>query len=164
MKRWSWLIRYAVVILIALVLASALGATDLFNKTRVLGKGGLTASHLARFLGYGGALAVMWLAAFRTTTLIRDMGARLRIVEVILLPLATLIVVASAHSVLLLVLNLLMDKSVRQIYDWVFIMGIVASAAWLLVTLFNESAGNKRANSAADAAAHTGPAQALSEK
>ena len=51
-ERWTWTIRYAVVILIAIVLAAALGATDLFVKTRLIDKG-LSASHLVRFLGYG---------------------------------------------------------------------------------------------------------------
>jgi len=55
-----------------------------------------------------------------------------------LLPLATLVVVGSAHGVLLLVLDSLMDRTLHQIYDWLFIVGIIGSAAWLLVALFNE--------------------------
>lgn len=137
-ERWVWLVRYAVVILIALVLGTALGATDLFSKTHLLNKG-LSASHLVRFVAYAGALAVMWMAAYRSTALIRDMGQRWRLLDVILLPLATLIVVASGHAVLLLVLNAMLDRPLRLIYDWTFILGIVGSAAWLLVALFNES-------------------------
>ena len=37
-ERWNWLARYAVVIIVALILAAALGSTDLFNKTRLIGK------------------------------------------------------------------------------------------------------------------------------
>ena len=46
-ERWNWLVRYAVVIVVALVLAAMLGSTDLFNKTRLIAKG-LSASHLVR--------------------------------------------------------------------------------------------------------------------
>jgi len=111
-ERWSWLARYAIVVIVALVLGAALGAMDLFKETRVINRG-LTASYLVRFLGYGGALAVLWLAAY---------------------------VVGSGHGVLLLVLDPLMDRALHQIYDWLFIIGIIGSAAWLLVALFNESA------------------------
>ena len=125
-ERWNWLVTYAAVIVVALVLAAALGATDLFSKTRLIDKG-LSASHLVRFLGYGSALAVLWLAAYRASGLFREMGARWRLPEVVVLPLTTLIVIASGHSVLLLVLNALIDKTMRPTFDWVFILGIVAS-------------------------------------
>jgi len=136
-ERWSWLARYAIVLVVALVLGAALGAMDLFKETRVINRG-LTASHLVRFLGYGGALTVLWLAAYRATSLFREHGERWRVLTAMLLPLATLVVVGSGHGVLLLVLDPLMDRTLHQIYDWLFIVGIIGSAAWLLVALFNE--------------------------
>jgi len=136
-ERWSWLARYAIVVVVALVLGAALGAMDLFKDTRVINRG-LTASHLVRFLGFGGALTMLWLAAYRATSLLREDGARWRVVATILLPLATLVVVGSGHGVLLLVLDALMDRTLHQFYDWLFIVGIIGSAAWLLVALFNE--------------------------
>ncbi|GAC1529638.1 MAG: hypothetical protein NVS2B4_08090 [Ramlibacter sp.] len=136
--RWTWLARYAIVVVVALVLGAALGSMDLFKATRLAGKG-LTASSLARFLGFGGALVVLWLAAYRATPMVREHGVRWRLVEVTLLPLATLIVIASGYSVLLLVVGSLMDATLRQIYNWVFIGTILGSAAWLLYALFQES-------------------------
>ena len=136
-ERWSWLARYAIVVVVALVLGAALGAMDLFKETRVINRG-LTASHLVRFLGYGGALTVLWLAAYRAISVVREPGERWRVLAAMLLPLATLVVVGSAHGVLLLVLDSLMDRTLHQIYDWLFIVGIIGSAAWLLVALFNE--------------------------
>ena len=134
--RWSWLVRYAVVIIVSLVLAAALGATDLFIKTKLITKG-LTASHLVRFLGFGGALAVFWIAAHRASLQFHELGDRWRIAGSLLLPVATLIVVASAHPLLLLVVGSLMDKEVRAIFDWVFILGIIGSAGWLLYAMLN---------------------------
>ncbi len=137
-ERWNWLTRYAVVIVVALVLAALLGSTDLFVKTRLITKG-LTASHLARFLGYGGALTVLWLAAYRATVQLREHNSHRPIINALLLPLATLIVVASTHPLFLLIVSPLMDKSMREIFDWIFIGGIVGCATWLLVAIFNES-------------------------
>ena len=137
--RWGWLVRYAIVMVVALVLGAALGAMDLFKDTRLMGKG-LSASHFVRALGFGGALAVLWVVAYRATPLIHEQGPRWRILGTSVLPLATLIVVGSAHGVLLLVLNPLMDRTVHQTYDWLIIIGIIGSAAWLLTALFREAA------------------------
>ena len=47
-ERWTWLIRYAVVIVVALVFAGVLGEMDLFKTTRFGGKTGLSAARLAQ--------------------------------------------------------------------------------------------------------------------
>jgi len=138
-ERWSWMVRYVIVIVLALVLAAALGEMSLFKTTR-LGKTGLTAASFVQFLGFGGALLVFWLLAQRAAALISDEDERWKVAKSILLPLATLIVVACAHSVLLLVLGALMSKPVLQAYNWLFIAGIIASAAWLVGALFTGSA------------------------
>ena len=136
--RWAWVIRYAVVIVLALILAWALGEMSLFKGTRI-GKSGLNAARVVQFFGYGGALFVFWLLARRTAVTLPRGDARLDVVRSILLPLATLIVVAAAQAVLLLVLGPLMSKSWLQAYNWIFITGIVLSAAWLLAALFTGS-------------------------
>jgi hypothetical protein len=136
--RWVWVIRYAVVIVLALVLAAALGEMALFKSTRI-GKTGLNAARLVQFFGYGGALFVFWLLARRSATLLPSGDARWDVARSIFLPVATLIVVAAAHAVLLLVLQPLMSKAWLQAYNWLFIAGIILSAAWLLAALFTGS-------------------------
>jgi hypothetical protein len=138
-ERWIWLVRYVVVIVLALVLAAALGEMDLFKTTR-FGKTGLNASRVAQFLGYGGALLVFWLLAQRAAGLIAGEDARWKLVKSIVVPLATLIVVACAHSVLLLILAPLMSKAWLPAYNWTFIAGIILSAAWVVAALFTGSA------------------------
>src|SRR5687767_5627361 len=96
-ERWMWMMRYAVVIVLALILAAALGEMELFKTTR-FGKTGLNASRVVQFLGYGGALLVFWLLAQRAAAQISGEDDRWRLVKSILLPLATLIVAACAHS------------------------------------------------------------------
>ena len=97
--RWNWVIRYAVVLVLAVILGAALGELALF-KTK-LGKTGLTAAHLVQFLGYGAALLVFWLAVRRTASLLDGRDARWSVLKAILVPVATLVVVACGQAVML---------------------------------------------------------------
>lgn len=137
-ERWTWMVRYLVVIALALVLAAVLGEMELFKTTR-LGKG-FSAARVAQFLGFGGALFVFWLLARRASALISTQDERWKVVKSILVPLATLVVVACAHSVLLLILGPIMNKTWLPAYNWTFIAGIILSAAWLVAALFTGSA------------------------
>jgi len=138
-ERWVWLLRYGVVIILALVLAAALGEMELFKTTK-FGKSGLNAARLVQFLGYGGALAVLWLMAQRAAALLPSGDERWNVLKSVLVPLATLIVVASGQAVALLVLGPLMNKAWQQAYNWAAIAAIVAAAVWLVAALFTGSA------------------------
>lgn len=138
MNNWSWVGRYIAVIVMAVVLAGALGGMDLFQSTSVLGRK-LSAAHIVRFLGFGAALVVLWLLAQQSVTQFREQGGRWGFLQHLMLPLVTLIVVACAHGVILLVLRPVMDAELRQIYNWLFIAGIIAACAWLVMALFNQS-------------------------
>lgn len=134
---WNWFIRNAALMLLAVALAAALGATELFRTTSVIGRH-LTASDLVRFAGYGAALVLLWLTARNATVVLRERGGRWTALAHVLLPGATLVVVAAAHAVLLLVLDPLMGSAWHQAYNWIFIAAIVASAGWLVLALFDE--------------------------
>jgi hypothetical protein len=136
--RWQWVVRYVVVIVLAVILAATLGEMALFKTTR-FGKTGLNAARLVQFLGFGGALFVFWLLAQRTAVLLDGKNPRWTVIKSILLPVATLIVVASAHAVLLLMLGPLMSKAWHQGFNWVFIGGIILAAAWVLAALLTGS-------------------------
>lgn len=138
-ERWTWIVRYLVVIVLAVILAATLGEMALFKTTR-LGKTGLNAARLVQFLGFGGALLVFWLLAQKTADLLDEKDPRWTLIKNVLLPLATLIVVASIHAVLLLLLEPLMSKAWQEAYNWIFIGGIILSAAWLLGALLTGSA------------------------
>jgi len=142
-ERWTWAVRYGVVIILAVVLAAALGEMALFKTTR-FGKTGLNAAALVQFLGFGGALLVFWLLAQRTAPLLDGKDSRWTLIKTILLPLATLIVVACAHAVLFLLLGPLLSKAWQQALNWIFIGGIILSAAWLLAALLTGSSSLAR--------------------
>jgi hypothetical protein len=137
-ERWGWVVRYVVVIILALVLALALGEMELFKSTR-FGRSGLNAARLVQFLGFGGALVVFWLLARRASALIPDADQRWNILKTVLVPLATLVVIAAGQAVLLLLLGPLMSKGWHEAYNWTFIAAIILSAAWLVFSLFTGS-------------------------
>lgn len=137
-ERWSWVIRYAVVIAAALILAGVFGDMALFKSTR-FGKTGLNAARLVQFLGYGGGLFVLWLLARRVADLIPGHDARWNVLKSTLLPLTTLVVIAVAQKVMLLILGPLMTRAGHQIYSWVFISAIILSAVWLLAAVLTGS-------------------------
>lgn len=148
--KWSWTARYVAVIAIALILAAALGSMDLFKTTTLFGKK-LSAAHLVKFLGYGAALAVFWLLGQRATVELARGGGRWGFMQHLVLPAVSLIVIASAHAVLLLVLGPFMDAALRNIYNWLFIAAIIGAAGWLIAALFNQSSSLTEAFTASTA-------------
>jgi hypothetical protein len=137
-ERWTWLVRYIVVIVLGLILAAALGEMDLFKTTR-FGKSGINAARLVQFLGYGGALLFLWLLAQRAAQLLPSGDERWKVVKSILLPVATLIVVAAGQAVLRLLLGPVMNKAWQGTFNWVAITLIILAGAWLLAALFTGS-------------------------
>jgi hypothetical protein len=138
-EKWGWIVRYAAVIVITLVLALALGSMGLFKSTTIAGER-LSAADFVEFLGFGGALAVFWLTALRASRILAEDGGRWSFVHYALVPIATLIVVAGAHSVLLLLLQPFLGTGAGNFYNWVFIIAILAAAGWLLLAVMHQSA------------------------
>ncbi len=130
--------RYIAVIVAALMLSAALGSMDLFVKTYVI-QGKLNASSLVRFLGYSTALGALWMLGQRATIFMQKHGGRWAFVEHLILPLVTLIVVASVNSVALLVLKPVMSFQMNNIYNWVFIFGILGCAVWVIMAVLGQS-------------------------
>jgi eukaryotic-like serine/threonine-protein kinase len=138
-KDWSWVGRFVAVIVVALILAAAIGSMDLFAKTFVI-SGKLSAAHLVRFLGYSTALGALWMLGQRATMVLQQQGGRWSFMQHLILPVITLIVVASANSIALLILKPMMNASLHNIYNWVFIVAILACAAWVVMAVLGQSA------------------------
>lgn len=136
-KDWGWISRYVLVIVVALVLGGIIGELPLFKQT-TLGTPKLNASALVQFLGYGGALLLLWLLGRKASEQFRGQP-RTAFLSYIILPLITLIVVAAAYSVLLTILRPFLDAGPRNIYNWIFVLGITASALWLAIASFQHS-------------------------
>lgn len=136
---WSWVGRYVAVIVVALILGSAIGSMELFAKTFVI-SGKLSAAQLVRFLGYGTALAALWMLGQRSTMALQQHGGRWSFVQHLILPVVTLIVLSSAYSVTLLIVKPLLDLSLTNIYNWVFIIAILSCAVWVIMAVLGQSA------------------------
>jgi len=137
-ERWSWVIRYLVVIAAALILAAAFGEMALFKATR-FGKTGLNAARLVQFLGYGGALLVLWMLARRAAERLPGHDPRWNVLKSTLVPLTTLVVISAGQAVMLLLVGPLMNRDWQQVYNWVSVIAIILSAAWLLAAVLTGS-------------------------
>ena len=137
-SNWAWISRYVLVIGIALIMGGAMGAFSLFKQT-TLGTPKLTASALVQFMGYGGALLLFWLLGRKAAEQFRKSDGRAEYLSYIVIPLVTLIVVAGAYTVLLTILRPFLDPGPRNVYNWIFVIGITASAVWLAIALFQHS-------------------------
>lgn len=135
---WSWAVRYVIVIALLAILAAGLGSMELFHRTTLDG-GRLSASNIVQFLGYGAALVLAWLMAREATIHLQKQGGSGQTLQHLILPVVSLVVVALAYTVLLLLLKPFMGTTFRSIYDWLFIAAILACAGWLVAAVLNKA-------------------------
>jgi hypothetical protein len=135
---WVWVGRYVAVIALSLILAGALGHMDLFEKTSVGGK--LTAAHVVEFLGFGAALVLVWLLAQRATVVVLEQGGKAVAFVHLILPVASLVVVALAYSVVLLLIKPFLGATLTTVFNWLFIVLILACAGWLVMAVLDKAA------------------------
>jgi hypothetical protein len=133
----DWVARYLAVILLSLLLAAALGNMDLFIKTSIGGK--LAASHIVQFLGYGAALVTLWVLGQRVTIELQQHQGKWSFLHHLILPAVSLVTVSLAYSVLLLLLKPVLNSTLQNIYNWTFILAILACAGWLVMAVLNQS-------------------------
>jgi hypothetical protein len=135
---WRWFGRHAVAILVAMILAAALGDLELFRQT-ILGSARLTAAAAVEFLGFGGALALFWWTGHRASQILSGGSARLVAMGQIITPLVTLVSLCAAYQVILTILRPFMESTARNVCNWVFVLAITAAALWLFFSLFRHS-------------------------
>lgn len=127
----KWVMVYGVALVLAFLFAMILGQVSLFRETS-LGK--LRASDLVQFVGYSGSLVIGWLGA---RELARNPPAEWKWLvpfQGLIVPLATLLAITIAYGVLLFALEPFLGKLGKAIYNWVFIVAIVADSIWLILS------------------------------
>src|SRR5690242_20175283 len=129
MNRWAWLVRYLVAAFLALVLGRLLAGTPLFQNARLTAHGP-SAADLVRFFGEGSALLLLWLAAQRAARALPEDDREQALLRHALLPLATLIVLALAYPVPLLLVGPVLSEPSLMVYRWLFVLAISATAVW----------------------------------
>ena len=131
MNARKWMMEYGVAMVLTFLFAVILGHIPLFRETTV---GKLHASDLVQFIGYGGALVLAWFGARQLAAEPPDDWKWVMPYRALILPMTTLTIVAISYGVLLYVCDPFFSKSGKRIYNWMFIVGIVATSAWLIVT------------------------------
>jgi hypothetical protein len=129
MNARRWLIQYGVAMILTVVCAVVLGHLPLFHAT-TLGK--LHASELVQFMGYGGAILFAWLAARQLALEPPEDWKWLVPYRALVLPVTTLIVVGLAYEVLLYACEPFLGRSGREVYNWIFVVGLIACCAWVI--------------------------------
>jgi hypothetical protein len=138
MNKWMWIGKFLIVIAAALVLGEVLGSLALF-KSAMLGTAKVTAGSLVRFIAQAGALVLTFMLGQRLTEQIRALDSGMARLADPVLALVTLIITVSAYLVLISFSARFLSEGVRTMLDWVFILGILAAAVWLVWTLFQNS-------------------------
>ena len=139
MKAWAWAGQYLIAMVLAVMLGSILGGMQLFRETGI-GTTGLTASNLVRFLAYGNAVVLFWLLGRTAARQIPEDEKGLSFARQVVEPLVTLIVVIVGHGVLLLLVGPFLGETGRTVYNWIFVLGSVGAALWIVSAGYRSSA------------------------
>jgi ribosomal protein L40E len=129
-EEWMWTIRNLVAILAAVLLASILSSAQVFREASL--GGGFSASDAVRLLGYGTALALIWITAWRAAKQMPTTGAVARLLHEGLPPFATLLILPGVYG---LIHPFLTDRAVIVV-SWVFVLLLLATAVWLGLVLY----------------------------
>jgi hypothetical protein len=132
MRVWAWAGQYLITMALALLLGFILGILPLFREASI-GTTGLTASNVIQFLAYASVLVLLWLLGRTASTQIPGERKELWFTRQLVEPLATLIVVIVGHQVLLLLLAPFLGGTGRSAYNWLFVLGSVGAALWLVL-------------------------------
>ncbi|MGQ0694188.1 MAG: helix-turn-helix domain-containing protein [Nitrospiraceae bacterium] len=138
-KMWVWLVQYGITILLLLLLGSVAANIALFKET-ALPETKLDASHLVEFLGYSGALVMVWLIGRKAAAQLDRDRTGFSFLRPLVPPLTALVVTSAAYKVLLVLLSPFLDKTDRLTYNWIFVGLCVASTLWLILAWFLKSA------------------------
>ena len=91
MKQRGWLVQYGVTMALALGLGFLLSHIPLFHET-MLGSANLRASQGVQFLGFGGALIVLWKFGQRLVVELPTLWPKMTFLRPMIMPITTLIV------------------------------------------------------------------------
>ena len=137
MKARKWMMEYGVAMILAVGCAAILGHLSLFREATV---GKLHASDLVQFIGYGGAIVLSWFGARQLANEPPEDWKWLVPYRALILPITTLFIVGLAYQVLLYVCEPFLGRSGKDVYNWVFVVGLMGSCIWLVMTWLQKCA------------------------
>ena len=131
MKARKWMMEYGVAMTRAVVCAVSRGPLSRFREATI---GKLHASDLVQFIGYGGAIVLAWFGARQLSDEPPEDWKWLVPYRALILPVTTLVIVGLAYRVMLYACEPFLGKGGKDVYNWVFVVGLIACCVWLIVT------------------------------
>ncbi len=151
MKVLGCIAHYGFAAALTFLLGLLLGSNPLFTEA-TLGATSLTAAHIMQFVAYTTSLVMLWMMGHRLATRLPKNGKWLACLRPIMIPLATLVVIMGAYTVIPLVGGPVLQKTGMGFYNWVFIVATAGTAVWLTLawvvqsgTVIDSLAGGRRA-------------------
>jgi transcriptional regulator with XRE-family HTH domain len=138
-KTWVWLVQYGITVLLLLMLGSTASTIPLFKDTALAGTQ-LTASNLVAFIGYGGALLMVWLMSRKALAQLLPNRSAFGFLRPLGAPFNSLLGVSASYKLLLTLLGPSLGKADRLAYNWIFVSLVLAATLWLIRTWFLKSA------------------------
>jgi len=139
MKKYGWLVQYGVTIMLALGFGSLLSQVPLFQETS-LGTAKLRASQCVQFLGYAGALVVLWQVGQCLARKLPSVAPNLKFLSPMMIPCTSLMILIASHPIGELILHPFFGKTGKGIYNWVFVIGTVSAALWVVMAWYAKAA------------------------
>jgi transcriptional regulator with XRE-family HTH domain len=138
-RTWVWLVQYGITVLLLLMLGSTATTIPLFKETALVGTK-LAASNLVAFLGYGGALLMVWLMSRKAWGQFVRNGSGFTFLRPLGAPFTGLLGVSASYKLLLTLVGPFLGKADQLAYNWIFVFLILATTLWLIRTWFFKSA------------------------
>jgi len=137
MKARRWMMEYGVGMVLAVLCAVVLGHLPLFREASM---GKLHASDLAQFIGFGGAMVLAWLGARQLAAEPPEDWKWIMPYRPMIVPVASLVMVGLAYVVLLYACDPFLGKAGKEVYNWIFVVGILAACVWMVATWMQKCA------------------------
>jgi hypothetical protein len=137
MKARRWMIEYGVPMTLAIICAMILGHLPLFREATV---GKLHASDLVQFIGYAAAIIFAWFGAREMAVEPPEDWKWLMPYRALVLPVATVLLISVAYNVLLYACEPFLGKAGKDVYGWIFVLGLIGCCTWLIVTWLQKCA------------------------
>jgi hypothetical protein len=131
---WMWTARNGIAVLAALVLAGILSHARVFQEA-ALGSNGFNAAAVVQLLGYGTALVLIWMTAWRAAAQIPPRDSVSRLLHEGLPPFATLLILPGVYG---LIRPFLSERAVTGM-SWIFVLLLLATAVWLGHALYDNA-------------------------
>jgi hypothetical protein len=129
-REWMWAARNLVAVLAAILLAAILSHAQVFREAS-LGSNGLSAAEVVHIVGWGTALALIWISAWSAAAQLPESTPGLRLLRHALPPLAMLVILPAVYSLL----HPFLQDRAAIVFSWIFVLLLIPTAAWLGLVL-----------------------------